>query len=575
MMVLIQNPRIWHSSLMLQFLLSAVYVCIHLPLVHALQVCRCFPGDACWPSQAIWQNLNGSVQGRLVATVPLGAPCHDPVYNAKICQSLQSNWLEPDQHYESSSSIMAPFFANKSCDPFTPESTPCTLGNYVSYAINVAQPSDISKGIAFALKNNIRLVIRNTGHDYLGKSTGAGSLAIWTHHLKSIDFFDYESSHYTGKAIRMGAGVQGFEAYSAADKMDLAVVGGECPTVGLAGGYTQGGGHSTLSSKYGLAADQTLEWEVVDSQGQFLRASRTENSDLYWALSGGGGGTYGVVWSLTSKAHKDIPVSAANLTFSNEGISAENFYAGIGAYHESLASIVDAGAMSITFFTNTSFEISPMTAPGISKAQLARLLLPYLTKLGDLGIKYSLTLFQFSGYLPGFTAMPIPSSVGTTQLGGRLIPRSLIEKNNSDLTAAFRSITEDGATIITVGLSVSKSVAGDVSNAVLPAWRDTLLHAVIATPWNFTAPLSAMVERQHRMTDVYIPTLAALTPGGGCYLNEGDFRQPNWQDVFYGTNYKRLREIKKKFDPEDVFYASTAVGSDEWVVAEGGRLCRI
>ena len=69
----------------------------------------------------------------------------------------------------------------------------------------------------------------------MGKSTGAGALAIWTHHLKKIEFLDYKSSYYIGKAIKMGAGVQGFEAYAAADKEGLNVVGGECPTVGLAG----------------------------------------------------------------------------------------------------------------------------------------------------------------------------------------------------------------------------------------------------------------------------------------------------------------------------------------------------
>lgn len=60
---------------------------------------------------------------------------------------------------------MAPFFANQSCDPFTPKSTRCTIGNYVDYAINVTQRSDISKGIFFAKKHNIRLVVRNTGHE--------------------------------------------------------------------------------------------------------------------------------------------------------------------------------------------------------------------------------------------------------------------------------------------------------------------------------------------------------------------------------------------------------------------------
>lgn len=158
---------------------------------------------------------------------------------------------------------------------------PCRLGNYIDYAINVTEPADISKGVAFATKYNIRLVIRNTGHDYYGKSTGAGALGIWTHNLKSIQFVDYHGPTYAGKAIKMGAGVQGFEAVDAGNKVGLTVTGGECPTVGLAGGYTQGGGHSALASKYGLAADQTLEWEVITGSGEFIKASPTEHPDLY------------------------------------------------------------------------------------------------------------------------------------------------------------------------------------------------------------------------------------------------------------------------------------------------------
>ena len=61
---------------------------------------------------------------------------------------------------------MAPFFANQSCDPYAAENSPCTIGVYVRYAINVAEPRDIAIGIAFAKERNIRLVIRNTGHEY-------------------------------------------------------------------------------------------------------------------------------------------------------------------------------------------------------------------------------------------------------------------------------------------------------------------------------------------------------------------------------------------------------------------------
>lgn len=79
---------------------------------------------------------------------------------------------------------------------------------------------------------------------YNGKSVGAGSLAIWTHNLKSIKFFDYKSPYYKGPAYKAGAGIQGFEAFEAGLPHKLTITSGECPTVGVAGGYTQGGGHS-------------------------------------------------------------------------------------------------------------------------------------------------------------------------------------------------------------------------------------------------------------------------------------------------------------------------------------------
>lgn len=122
------------------------------------------------------------------------------------------------------------------------------------------------------------------GHDYLGRSTGAGALAVWTHHLKSIEAVQWNSSDYVGTALTVGAGVQGYELIEAASAIGRVAVSGECPTVGVAGGYTQNGGHSALSTSFGLGADQTLSFEVVTASGELVTASKTENTDLYWAL---------------------------------------------------------------------------------------------------------------------------------------------------------------------------------------------------------------------------------------------------------------------------------------------------
>lgn len=58
--------------------------------------CHCLPEDACWPSAKAWSALNSTVNGRLVATVPLGSPCHDPTYDEAACKVLQDQWTAPE-----------------------------------------------------------------------------------------------------------------------------------------------------------------------------------------------------------------------------------------------------------------------------------------------------------------------------------------------------------------------------------------------------------------------------------------------------------------------------------------------
>ncbi|KAJ5358569.1 FAD binding domain protein [Penicillium cataractarum] len=538
--------------------------------------CRCFPGDQCWPSLSTWDAFNQSVNGRLVATVPLATPCHTPNYNSEKCEVLKDGWLLPEEHYKSSSSFMAPFFTNGTCDPYHPVSKPCTLGNFVRYAVNVSESSHVAKTLQFATEHNIRFIIRNTGHDYNGKSTGAGALSVWTHHLKGLEFKDWKDKYYTGKALKMGAGIQGIEAYEAAQAQGLRIVSGECPTVGIAGGYSQGGGHSALSSRYGLGADQVLEWEVIDGNGRFLVANRQQNTDLFWALCGGGGGTYGVVWSMTSKAHADGQVSGLNLTFTTSGISDDTFFEAVEFYNTRLPSIVDEGVMSLNFLTNTSFSISPMTGPDVPLKKLKSLIEPVLNELKRLGITYTYQAEEFGSYLEQFNAQVPLVEVGVAQYGSWLLPRSIVTNlsTNRELTQSIRTVLGQHATFTTVAINVAKNVTGDVYNAVNPAWRTAIAHVLMSTPWEFNEP-EQMAENRKLMTDLLVPSISKLAPESGAYLNECDFDQPNWKKAFYGKNYNDLLAIKSKYDPHSLFYGLTAVGSDEWTVSNSGRMCRV
>ena len=159
---------------------------------------------------------------------------------------------------------------NSTCYIDTPEIAPCGQGNLPVYGVAVECARDISETIKFASSNNLRLIIKNTGHDYLGRSTGRGALSIWTHNMKNITF----SSNFVpegaksgkGSAVTIGAGVQLADLYYAVSQQNQTVVIGYAVSVGAAGGYIQGGGHSPMGNLFGMSTDNTLEYKVVTAK---------------------------------------------------------------------------------------------------------------------------------------------------------------------------------------------------------------------------------------------------------------------------------------------------------------------
>jgi hypothetical protein len=143
------------------------------------------------------------------------------------------------------------------------------------------------KMLRFMLRNRL---LRNTGHDFLGRNTGAGSLSVWTHYLKGFELLqEYSQGQYTGMAARVGAGLETWEAHNYMARYGITLVVPLTDTVGPYGGFTAGGGHSTFSSYFGLGSDQVLSIEVVTAGGKFVTADPAQNSDLFWAMRGGGG----------------------------------------------------------------------------------------------------------------------------------------------------------------------------------------------------------------------------------------------------------------------------------------------
>ncbi|KAL9037539.1 MAG: hypothetical protein Q9180_003661 [Flavoplaca navasiana] len=546
-----------------------------LPLAIATAVtkpksCKCLPGDACWPSEQEWNAFNVTVGGNLIKTVPLGSPCHDPNYNETLCNELASQWNNSLLHINSSSSIQAPIFANASCDPFTPRSSACLMGNYVRYAVRATGPKDIAATVRFADERRIRLVIRNTAHDYMGRSTGAGGLAIWTAHIKGVEVKDWSDAEHTGKAVKIGAGVNGREVLEGVAAAGLVVVTGECPTVGMAGGYVQNGGHSPLSTAFGLAADQTLEFEVVTANGKLVTASSSKDADLFWALSGSGAGNYGVVVSVTLKAHPDAITGGAEFAIAEPGL---DYSAVLNAWHHAIPNILDSGTMVTYLATNNTLVVFSVTGYNRTEIDIRKSLAPLTGSMAAMNITLQPNYTQFNSYHQHYSRYygPYPAGrfgiVGETLLGGRLLLRDALP----NVGPAINETLQMGVSFIGQSLNVSRFQSP--ARAVLPQWRNAAAMSAYTLPYEFTVPFSDMEAQQDRITDQVMPRIEAVTPGAGAYINEADFQQKDWQHVFFGSNYEKLLAVKKDYDPKGLFYTPFAVGSERWEVLKDGRMC--
>ena len=157
---------------------------------------------------------------------------------------------------------------NESCYFDTPESVPCRQGRVSLFSIQAKTPEDIQAGVRFAGRHNLRVAVRNTGHDFLGRSSAAGSLHINTHLMtdKALDKNFQPAGSYgkgEGLAVTVSAGVQLYDMYKWLGENGVMVVGGSSHSVGIAGGYIQGGGHSLMAAIGGMGSDNALQFTIV------------------------------------------------------------------------------------------------------------------------------------------------------------------------------------------------------------------------------------------------------------------------------------------------------------------------
>jgi FAD/FMN-containing dehydrogenase len=554
---------------------------------------NCRPGQNCWPSLHEWQQLNQTVDGHLYQTIPMGAPCYanSVYYDTTECSFVEDNynnsiargsfygqtyWPNWEACGESGCSLL-------SSNPEETLYSTCSLGRLATYYVDVRNTSHISATLQFAHAHNIRISIKNTGHDFFGRSAVPNSLAIWTHNLNHLDFYpNFTASNCpsaNGQNVgEMGAGVVAGDAYKFFNSHGMDVTGGYEESVGIAGGFGQGGGVGDYTTTYGLMVDNAVEFEVVTADGQVRIINECNDPDLFWAMRGGGGGTFAVLTKFRVQVYPSLPIHTYNFVAKFTGTNSSQ--------QQALRTILTAHANNQIEWSSQLITGSANYAPyGVELG----LVLPY----NDDGSKLKAATASFAQLVNNITDVAVLESNYTSYatytdylvfsaadavstepagifslLASRLMPRHLFNTTETidSLISGVISGVEKASTlplyraVVQVVYETPVSTPDiDCKTSALPAWRDALWHVIHVGEWY--EPLTPSVLEQ--TTDVFLEILEPLkklSPGGGAYLNEAHYGEPDWEATFFGENYGRLLQIKNRYDPTHMFDCWKCVG---------------
>ncbi|KLO14030.1 FAD-binding domain-containing protein [Schizopora paradoxa] len=551
-----------------------------LELTSGWRQCRNQPGDPGFPTQEQWDQLNSQVGGRLISVVPSAKFCHDlpsgscteaewisTTFRSTIPGAMDNyNW---EQDYSSNPPSIC-----------LQNGTTCGQGNVPIFAVNASSISDIQAGVNFARTHNLKLSVKASGHDFLGRSTAKGSLMLWTHYFRNITFDDdfVVGNNSVGNTMTVGSGVPLNMMYQSAKAQGKMVCAGFASTVVASGGYIQGGGHSAFSPALGLAVDNVVQFEIVTADGKLLTANEDEHSDLFWALRGGGAGSWGVIISTTFKTFPAFNATALTTIYLSTSLNSTLSVVEAHTNHSSDWDALRAGQYFYIYPTypgvpGTVISISTLF-PNATNETASAAMAPLLTDLNALNVTQV--------YLNSETALA--SDIVTTAddqlgannlLGSRLIPTSVYENNVQGVVDTYKALIESGVQGILSHFVAGGKVAEnkDLDVSVNSKWRNAKSHLIAATTYPDNTTVSEVEDIKDTMTNKWVPLLAKLTgeSDSGAYSNEADAREPNFQVTFFGDNYKKLLATKNKYDPNGLFIVTAGVGSEGWN-AEG--LCR-
>ncbi|KAJ7776712.1 FAD-binding domain-containing protein [Mycena olivaceomarginata] len=551
------------SSTPVLLLICTLYA--HFSLAHEkYRTCRNVPGNAGYPKAAAWKKkLNATIGGRLVQAVP----------TAKYCTSLPGGTCTDAQWTSALFRSINPGSMIDGYDLKPPlclrNATTCGQGNVPIFSVEAQSAADIQATVRFAGYNNLRLVVKSSGHDVLGRSTAPYSLLIRTAGLQNISMIDefFVGTQNTGPAVTIGSGVHTQTLYQVMKANGKIVVVPTAATVCPAGGYVQGAGHSALSPLFGLAADNVLEFHIVVASGELLRVNSISHPDLFYALRGGGAGSWGVIVSATFRTFPAFDETFSVIEIAASSNAAMGALATVHAQHIFDLEPVRAGQYFYVFAGTpnaTSLTLQLLThIPNTTAAQAAALLAPFRNA--------ALALPDVSLLAEEYTVQNVNDALfladdgagNNMVVGSRLIPASVLRDSPDTVGKVCEQLLNAGALECVVSDDVAANA--NIRSAVHPAWRTAKTHLLTGSFWTDQTPLAEIDVLRKKFQTTQLPIMEQLSgKHGAAYSNEADVNEPHFQTTFFGPNYAKLTGIKAKYDPHDLFIVAAGVGSERW-----------
>ena len=422
-----------------------------------------------------------------------------------------------------------------------------------------ATARDVSTCVAFVRKFGLPVAARSGGHSYAGWSSTTGLI---------VDVTAMNSFQVVNGTVTVGAGLQLIDMYNRLAAQGLAVPGGTCATVGVAG-LTLGGGIGVLSRAYGLTCDNLESLQIVTAAGHLLTCNATQNRSLYWASQGGGGGNFGIATSFTFRTFQVTQLAHFNLSW--PWSSAAPVVAGWQAWAPAQPGGLWAGLRMAAAPGGGAPVIQVSGTYLGSVAGCHQLLSQLYAAVG------SAPLNPGNVYLTSYLdAMMIQAGCGTYSYSECHLPSQTKDGKLPRVPSYAKSdffnqqIPAGGIRALIAGIEQMRGVqgaAGGLGEVLLDALggainrmnpsatafvhRGSLFLAQYLTRWNEGG--SAMgASRQHAwLRSLY----ASLHPyaSGQAYQNYADPDLTNWQQAYYGANYARLSQVKAAYDPLQVF----------------------